>query len=135
LARKHGFTCTRYADDMTFSHPSADAPIGRLISSAVVILGQEGFAPNPAKARVTRANQRQIVTGLVVNDGVAIPRADLRRFRAILHSAERDGFEEASLTLGKDVRDYARGYLAFIQMVEPERAARIRERHPWVVSA
>jgi hypothetical protein len=72
------------------------------------------------------------VTGLVVNDGVAIPRADLRRFRAILHSAERDGFEQASLTLGKDVRDYARGYLAFIQMVEPEKAARIRERYPWV---
>ncbi len=132
LARKHGFTYTRYADDMTFSHPATDAPVGRLISSAVFILGEEGFEPNPAKARVTRAHQRQIVTGLVVNDGVAIPRADLRRFRAILHSAERDGFEAASLTLGKDVRDYARGYLAFVQMVEPEKATRIRERHPWV---
>jgi RNA-directed DNA polymerase len=132
LARKHGFTYTRYADDMIFSHPSVDAPVGRLISSAVVILGEEGFQPNPAKARITRAHQRQIVTGLVVNDGVAIPRADLRRFRAILHSAERDGFEHASLTLGKDVREYARGYLSFIQMVEPEKAARLRERHPWV---
>ncbi|HYI16433.1 MAG TPA: reverse transcriptase family protein [Thermomicrobiales bacterium] len=132
LARKHGFTYTRYADDMTFSHPASDAPVGRLISSAVFILGEEGFDPNPTKARVTRANQRQVVTGLVVNDGVAIPRADLRRFRAILHSAERDGFEAASLTLGKDVRNYARGYLAFVQMVEPEKAVRIRERHPWV---
>ena len=47
----------------------------------------------PAKTRVMRAHQRQIVTGLLVNDGVTIPRADLRRFRAILHSAERDGVE------------------------------------------
>jgi len=135
LARKHGFIYSRYADDMTFSHPSSDAPVGRLISSAVFILGEEGFAPNPAKARVMRAHQRQIVTGLVVNDGVAIPRADLRRFRAILHGTERDGFEQASLTLGKDVRDYARGYLAFVHMVEPDKAARLRERHPWVRGA
>lgn len=135
LARKHGFIYSRYADDMTFSHPSSDAPVGRLISSAVFILGEEGFAPNPAKARVMRAHQRQIVTGLVVNDGVAIPRADLRRFRAILHGTERDGFEQASLTLGKDVRDYARGYLAFVHLVEPDKAARLRERHPWVRGA
>jgi retron-type reverse transcriptase len=132
LARAHGFTYTRYADDMTFSHPDADAQAGRLISSAAHILGAEGFTPNPAKARVTRAHHRQIVTGLLVNNGVTIPRSDLRRFRAILHSAERDGFEHASQTLGKDVRDYARGYLAYIQMVDPAKAARIRERHPWV---
>jgi retron-type reverse transcriptase len=132
LARKHGFTYTRYADDMTFSHPAADAPVGRLISSAVHILGAEGFAPNSAKARITRAHQRQIVTGLLVNNGVTIPRADLRRFRAILHSAERDGFERASLTLGRDVREYARGYLAFIQMVEPDKAEQLRAKHAWL---
>jgi len=132
LSRKHGFTYTRYADDMTFSHPASDAPVGRLVSSAVHILIEEGFSPKPAKSRITRAHQRQIVTGLVVNDGVAIPRADLRRFRAILHSAERDGFEQASQTLGQDVREYARGYLAFIQMVEPEKAARFRERYEWL---
>ena len=34
LARKHSFDYSRYADDMTFSHPSGDAPVGRLISSA-----------------------------------------------------------------------------------------------------
>jgi retron-type reverse transcriptase len=132
LARKHGFTYTRYADDMTFSHPSGDAAVGRLVSSAVHILIEEGFAPNPDKARITRAHQRQIVTGLVVNDGVAIPRADMRRFRAILHSVERDGFEQASRTLGRDVREYARGYLAFVQMVEPDKAAQFRARHSWL---
>ena len=132
LARKHGFTYSRYADDMTFSHPSGDAPVGRLISSAAFILSEEGFVPNAAKTRVMRSHQRQIVTGLLVNDGVTIPRADLHRFRAILHSAERDGVERASKTLGKDVREYARGYLAFIQMVDPGRATRLRERHPWV---
>jgi retron-type reverse transcriptase len=131
LARKHGFVYTRYADDMTFSHSDAGAPVGRLIASVVHILTDEGFVPNLAKTRVTRAHQRQVVTGLVVNAGVAIPRADLRRFRAILHHAERHGFEAASDRLGKDVRAYARGYLAFVQMVDPARAARLRERHPW----
>jgi retron-type reverse transcriptase len=132
LSKKHGFTYTRYADDMTFSHPNGNAPVGRLMSSAACILVEEGFALNQAKTRVTRSHQRQIVTGLVVNERVAIPREDLRRFRAILHGVERDGFEHASRTLGRDVRDYARGYLAFVQMVEPDKAAQFRARHAWL---
>lgn len=133
LAAKHGFVYSRYADDMTFSHASSDADIGRLVSSVQVIVREEGFVLNDGKTRVMRAHHRQIVTGLVVNDGVRIPRENLRRFRAILHNTERDGFDSASRDLGQDVREYARGYFAFIRSVEPDKAAKLVERHPWLV--
>lgn len=135
LATRHGFTYSRYADDLTFSHPHAASNLGRLLSSVPVILREEGFTLNEAKTRVMRSNQRQIVTGLTVNDGVALPRADLRRFRAFLHTCERDGLDSASHALGKDALAYARGYTAFIAMVEPDRAAALRERYSWLSHA
>jgi RNA-directed DNA polymerase len=134
LARAHGFTYSRYADDLTFSHSGGDAELGRLMSSVPVILREEGFRLNDAKTRVMRGGQRQIVTGLTVNDGVAIPRADLRRFRAFLHACERDGLDTVSRTLGKDALEYARGYTAFISMVEPGRAETLRSKHPWLAA-
>jgi RNA-directed DNA polymerase len=135
LARAHGFTYSRYADDLTFSHADGDAALGRLLTSVPVILREEGFRLNDAKTRIMRAGQRQVVTGLAVNDGVAIPRAELRRFRAFIHACERDGLDATSRALGKDALAYARGYTAFIAMVEPNRAASLREKHPWLTGA
>jgi hypothetical protein len=135
LARKHGFTYSRYADDLTFSHPDPAAPLGRLLSTVPRILREEGFTMNDAKTRVMLASQRQIVTGLTVNNGVAVPRADLRRFRAFLHVCERDGLEATSRVLGKDAMAYALGYTAFIAMVETDRAQAIRARHPWLTNS
>lgn len=132
LAAAHGFAFGRYADDLTFSHPADDAPLGRLLTSVAAIVADEGFAPEPSKTRVMRRHQRQVVTGLTVNDDVAVPRADLRRFRAFLHRCERDGLEQTTRRLGKDARAHAQGYLAWVAMVEPEKARRLREAHPWI---
>jgi RNA-directed DNA polymerase len=126
LANRHGFTYSRYADDLTFSHPAGDVALGRLLASAGHIVRDEGFILNDAKTRVMRRNARQTITGLTVNDGVSIPRADLRRFRATLHACERDGFDVVSQRLGRDARAYVHGYLAYVAMVDHERAAKLR---------
>jgi hypothetical protein len=55
------------------------------------IAHDEGFAVNEKKTRVQRRNAAQGVTGLVVNDRVAVPRTTVRRLRAILHRARREG--------------------------------------------
>jgi hypothetical protein len=34
--------------------------------------------------------------------------------------------------LGKNAMAYAAGYLAYLHMVSPEQAARLRQAHPWV---
>lgn len=133
-AARLGFAYTRYADDLVFSHADRGAPVGELLALVRRTLAEEGFRENMAKTRVMRPQHRQAVTGLVVNGAPAISREDLRRFRAFLHQCERDGLPAVSERLGKSAQAYAAGYLAYVAMVSPDRAVRIREAHPWVVS-
>src|SRR5258706_3750751 len=68
LARKLGFTYTRYADDLTFSGtPETLRLIGYLLARVRHIVAGEGLAVNEEKTRVQRPNMRQGVTGIVAN--------------------------------------------------------------------
>jgi hypothetical protein len=126
------FAYTRYADDLVFSHADRDAPVGELLVFAREIVTEEGFRVNEAKTRVMRPQHRQSVTGLVVNGTPAIARPDLRRFRAFLHQCETEGLPAVTERLGRSALAYAAGYLAYVAMVSPGRAARLREAHPWI---
>ena len=129
-----GFRYSRYADDLVFSHAEASAPVGILLALARRIVGEAGFTINEDKTAVLRPHQRQVVTGLVVNETPHVSRTDLRRFRALLHRCETLGIAAVSEQLGKDARAHAAGYLAFLHMVAPEQAARFRQKHPWIGS-
>ena len=127
------------AYDLIFSHEKADAPVGMLLSLVRDIIGRERFVVNDEKTRVLRPQHRQNVTGVVVNalnpGGEATPRVsrdDLRRFRAILHQCDRDGFEKVTANLGRDARSYAKGYYSFVRMVSAEQAEKLAARHPWL---
>ena len=59
-ARKHGFTYTRYADDLTFSWHGAEATqIGALLRAVKMIVRAEGFEIHTKKTRVMRSGARQ----------------------------------------------------------------------------
>jgi hypothetical protein len=122
LAAACSATYTRYADDLTFSFradPPADFRIGRFLWWIDAICHDEGFLERPDKRRILRAKHQQRVTGIVVNAGVHVPRADRKRFRAILHNCEKHGF--ASQARGRDdFASYLAGYAAYVHMVEPE---------------
>jgi RNA-directed DNA polymerase len=132
LAAKFGFSYTRYADDLVFSHDNKDVKIGLFMKLVRKVIVECGFTVNEPKTRVMRPQHRQAVTGLVVNEKAAVSREDLRRYRALLHRCETRGFEAVSEELGKPALSYARGYLAFIGMVEPERAAAFRRKYSWL---
>jgi RNA-directed DNA polymerase len=162
LARRFGYTYSRYADDLVFSHPDPSAPLGAFLSFVQRVIAEEGFTINAEKTRVMRPHQRQAVTGLVVNtaapprghglatgtagsaamtatddadaaDGaVRLSRRDLRRFRAFLHHCETEGMDAVSARLGKSAQAYARGYHAYIRMVSPAKAAQLAAAHPWL---
>jgi RNA-directed DNA polymerase len=132
IARAYGFTYTRYADDLVFSHPHSEAPVGPLLGRVQAVIEAEGYTVNVGKTRVMRRQHRQAVTGVVVNETPRLSRRDLRRFRAFLHHCETEGLLAVSTRLGKDAAAYANGYLAFIQMVNPEQAAKLRQAHPWL---
>lgn len=132
LARSFGFTYTRYADDCIFSHPDKNVSLGAFLKVVHHIFQEEGFVVNEEKTRIMRQQHRQAVTGLVVNEAPHLSRRDLRRFRAFLHHCETEGIKAVSERLNKNALTYAQGYLAFIQMVSPEKAAQIRVAHSWL---
>jgi hypothetical protein len=125
LARRHDFTYTRYADDLTFS---GDAPraVGRLLRSVRSIVGAEGLTEHPTKTRVMRRGRRQEVTGLTVNDRPSISRQELRTLRAILHNAARLGLDSQNREGRTDFAAHLRGRVEFACMVDPARAPGLR---------
>jgi RNA-directed DNA polymerase len=70
---------TRYADDMTFSGP--DFNVENYLKLVSKELGKLKLSLNPKKTRVLKPNNQQIVTGLVVNEKVSVPREYLRSLK------------------------------------------------------
>lgn len=122
LAKRAGGTYTRYADDLTFSFPSDGLKVGRFRWWVDQVCQQEGFTVHQGKFHVIRASQRQVVTGLVVNDVLRVPREERRRFRAVLHNCRTHGVE--SQARGRaNFAGWLRGYASYIHMVHPEEGA------------
>lgn len=78
---------SRYADDMTFSFDQDDRKmIQGVIRGTKAIVSDFGYRLHQKKKlRIMRGHDRQIVTGLVVNAGVNLPRPTRRWLRAVEH--------------------------------------------------
>lgn len=116
LADRYGAVYTRYADDLTFSFERDDRrSIHSVVHLAKVIVGDSGYRLHQGrKLRIRRGHQRQLVTGLVVNAGVNLPRRVRRRLRAIEH---RLAVGRAATLSEAQVA----GWRALRQMVEQQR--------------
>ncbi len=93
----HGIRYTRYCDDMTFS--------GLFSPEEVMVFVQDQLKPlglflNRNKTQVLRAGQRQVVTGLVVNEKIGIPAHDLRALRQELYYCRKYGVSSHMARLG-----------------------------------
>lgn len=127
LAEKLGWTYTRYADDATFS-ASAEAAgkVGYLLARIRHITADEGFTVNEAKTRVLRASAAQTVTGIVVNRRPGVPRKQVRRLRAILHRARREGLAAQNRQKHPHFAAWVHGMVAYISMVNPDQGQALR---------
>ena len=127
LAKKLGLSYTRYADDLSFSGGAdMNGRVGYVMARVRHIAEHERFAVNAKKSRVQRRNTAQQVTGLVVNDCVGVRRKEVRRVRAILHRARRDGLDRQNRDGRLNFRAWLRGKIAYIRMVRPEVGARLQ---------
>jgi RNA-directed DNA polymerase len=78
------------------------------------------------KTRLAERSTRQVVTGLVVNDGVAAPRELRRRLRAIVHNASKEGVAAQNREGRASYAAYLRGLIAFVESANPRHAQRLR---------
>jgi len=122
LAETNGWNYTRYADDMSFSGDTAPEAI---IKTATTIVRQSGFGLSAEKTQIRGQHQRQCVTGLTVNERVAISKTQRRLLRSMLHKLEVNGVSvdgrHASL-------DEITGRLSFLSMVSREHYEVAREQ-------
>lgn len=106
-AKRHRCVYSRYADDITFSTNLKELPEGigqidekgsLILSEAVLrIIEENKFQVNPAKIRYAHRNNRQEVTGIIVNSGCQnVRRTYVRRIRAMLHACEKYGVDAAA---------------------------------------
>jgi len=126
IARKLGFTYTRYADDITFSGTKeAGAKTGYLLARVRHIVADEKLTVNEDKTRVQRPNARQSVTGIVVNQRPNVPRRLRRRLRAILHHARKEGLANQNRQNHKNFTGWLAGMIAYTRMVTPDTGKRL----------
>ena len=88
--KKENIRYTRYADDLTFS---GDFSEGHLISSVERICNKYGFVINNKKTRVRKKNQRQEVTGIVVNEKMQINAEKRKHIRAEAYYIKKYGYQ------------------------------------------
>jgi hypothetical protein len=122
LAGKFGFDYSRYVDDLIFSGDDPDF-INKLRHLASRIVREEGFEVNRTKTRIFRSGGCQRVTGVVVNEVMGLSRQERRRLRAMIHHLKQGQTDDGRLA-------YLRGKLAYLAMLNPEQAEKLRERMP-----
>ncbi len=89
---EQGLQYTRYADDLTFSGSSIPQ---ELRSVVIEELKKMGYRLAKGKSSYRGQHRRQIVTGLVVNEKINLPREKRKRLRAILHDIKQSGIQSA----------------------------------------
>jgi retron-type reverse transcriptase len=125
VAARHGVAYTRYADDLTLS---GDDPL-RLLPFLRQLVGQLGYSLDPKKTNIFRRGRRQVVTGLVVNDKVSVPRRLRRRLRAAAHRVALHGASAELTWHGRPMNPgELAGHVAFIGIAHPEESRALAER-------
>jgi retron-type reverse transcriptase len=123
LASEGGYTYTRYADDLSFSHPTGDVDMLELAKKAMEIIKRNCFIVNHKKTRMQRPHQRMTVTGIVVNEKKSVPKWKWRQFRAKLHNLEKSQKE-----IGTEEYQQILGYAQWIKQLHPKRGQRFLDQ-------
>lgn len=128
LAKKFGYTYSRYADDMTFSTKGAAADkIGQLLWSVKQVVKEEGFHMHPDKLKVMRKGDKREVTGIVVNEKLSLDRETLRKFRALLHQIDKTGLANKQWGNGNIISSIE-GFANYVAMVKPETGRQLKDK-------
>lgn len=121
LAEEIGANYTRYADDITFSGKKS---INKYIELIRKIIHEEGYQINEDKFRLQYAYQRQEVTGLIVNNGVSVPKKYINELENAIYYCKKYGVNEHMLFIQCEkgfYKEHLYGLAYFIKMVDKEK--------------
>ena len=127
LANKLGVSYSRYADDITFSGDEKDLPNIGILKH---IIEDEGFKINWEKVGKYKKGQRQIVTGLLINDKVRVPKKFKKEIYRHLHFCLKFGayshFQRICPEKGYR-KEWLLGKIYFVYSIEPDEAKKMLE--------
>jgi hypothetical protein len=127
LARAAGATYTRYADDLAFSGgEDFERVVERFSLHVAAIINEEGFEVHHRKTRIMRQGVRQQLASLVTNVHANVRRSDLDVLKAILTNCARLGPAGQNREGHPDFRAHLDGRIGFVELINPEKAARLR---------
>ena len=118
LSDKYHCSYTRYADDITFS---GKANIKHVLPIAEKIIKEEGFAINEGKVRLQYKNQRQEVTGLIVNQKISISPLLQKEIENAIYFSKKFGVDEHMKKIGctrSFYKEHLYGIAYFIKMID-----------------
>lgn len=123
-----GWTYSRYADDLYFSHPEnlKREKVDDLLQRVERVVQGAGYRLNKKKLHVQRPHKRQKLLGVVLNQKVNIPREDYRRVRALLNNCLVEGFGPVSQRLKYDTpqafQAWLMGKVSYFRSLNPHKA-------------
>jgi len=88
--KTHAIRYTRYADDLTFSGDFDIAALIYFVKNRLKVLGLE---INTSKLKVMRSNNRQVTTGIVLNEKLQVPRTYRMKIRQEIYMISKYGLE------------------------------------------
>jgi hypothetical protein len=128
LAEAAGARYTRYADDLAFSGREDFTRAAEGFAAHVsAIAAEEGLVVNFRKTRLMRQGVRQHLAGIVTNTKLNVPREDFDGLKAILTNCVRHGAESQNRTGHPRFREHLTGRVAWVESVNPDKGARLRE--------
>lgn len=125
LANKFGVNYSRYADDITIS-----GDIDRLPKISIVkkIIEDEGFIINWNKVGKYKTGQKQMVTGLLIDKKVRIPKRFKKEIYRHLYFCKKYGvlshFQRISPNKGYR-KEWILGKILFVHSIEPDEAKKM----------
>ncbi|HEX5423446.1 MAG TPA: reverse transcriptase family protein [Candidatus Acidoferrales bacterium] len=119
LANKHGFSYTRWVDDLTLSGSSRLLDFRRLITR---IVDDEGFVVNPQKVFTMHSGMRQLVAGVVVNRKPNVPREKRKSIRQGIIQLRLNRYS------GGPSVDQVRGKISWLSQLNPALGLRFANR-------
>ena len=98
-----------------------------MLASITAIAAEEHFRLNPGKTRVMRHGQRQVITGLIVNRHLNLPRGQFDALKATLHNCRRFGPRDQNRDGHPDFRRHLDGRVTWMENVNPGRGEKLRQ--------